>query len=522
MIPCVLVATDGMPGALGAIWTAHLLAKRDGSRVEVVAVYDPPMQFYGLGAATVAAGGPSPFGAAAVEALHGRVDRQLASVGVEASQWPLQIRLGSIAPTIVRVAAERGANLILLGLRSHAAMTRWLGRETLLRVIHLAHVPVLAVPPYVRSLPKRAVAAVDMSELSVRAAHLVPELVGPRGELHLAHSTWAPAAGESWATMDWVKTYRSSVEERIEELSCEIQPSAPLDLHVHLREDRDPAREVLRLAQELGADLIAAGSHGHGYFGRLVFGSTSRKLVHGAHCAVLIVPPTDVPSELHVEGGVDMVVATRGARGAIEPADAATVIGGPIPAQTTPVPSNHFARFPSVALGSATGGVLILRHEGKVGDPPNRGRKMQARDLMTPNPQVVTANEPISRAARIMRDQNVGCVPVVDDRSRMRLSGVITDRDIVVRCIAERHFQDCRVGDHMTTDSLDTVRPQADVLEVSRLMERDQVRRILVTEHGRLVGIIAQADLALKEGPLEPLVVEHMLERISAPSLRLH
>jgi CBS domain-containing protein len=77
------------------------------------------------------------------------------------------------------------------------------------------------------------------------------------------------------------------------------------------------------------------------------------------------------------------------------------------------------------------------------------------------------------------------------------------------------------VGDHMTTAALDTVSPETDVAEVVALMERDQVRRILVTENGRLAGIIAQADLALKDGPLEPLVVEHVLERVSAPAVPL-
>jgi CBS domain-containing protein len=143
---------------------------------------------------------------------------------------------------------------------------------------------------------------------------------------------------------------------------------------------------------------------------------------------------------------------------------------------------------------------------------------MNARDLMTPDPRVVTAEEPISRAAQIMRDLNVGCVPVVDDPAQMRVVGVLTDRDLVVRCLAERHFRDCKVGEHMTAVALDTVAPGADVADVVALMERDQVRRILVTDRGRLVGIIAQADLALKQGPLQPLVVEEVLERVSAPS----
>ena len=145
---------------------------------------------------------------------------------------------------------------------------------------------------------------------------------------------------------------------------------------------------------------------------------------------------------------------------------------------------------------------------------------MKARDLMTPNPEVVTGEDPVSRAAEIMRDRNVGIVPVVDDRAHMHLRGVITDRDIVVRCVAEKHPGPCGVADHMTIAHLDRVHPDADVSGIMQIMERDQVRRVMVVdEKGRLVGVVAQADLALKEGPLDPLRVEHVLERVSSPGM---
>jgi CBS domain-containing protein len=143
---------------------------------------------------------------------------------------------------------------------------------------------------------------------------------------------------------------------------------------------------------------------------------------------------------------------------------------------------------------------------------------VKARDIMTPNPAVVTPDAPIARAAEIMRDLDVGIVPVVDDTSRMRLEGVLTDRDIAVRCVAQRHDAKCLVRDHMTARNVDTVTPEADVTQVIAKMEQDRVRRIpVVDEAKRLVGIIAQADLAVKLGPREPLEVEHMLERVSEP-----
>jgi CBS domain-containing protein len=140
---------------------------------------------------------------------------------------------------------------------------------------------------------------------------------------------------------------------------------------------------------------------------------------------------------------------------------------------------------------------------------------MKARDIMTSDVEVVTPNDPVSRAAELMRDANVGIIPVVEDTSSMRLRGVITDRDIAVRHVAERHTQECRVGDHMTADRIDTVRPDSDLDEVVRVMERDQIRRVPVVEDGqRLVGIIAQADLA-REAPAER--VGELVERLSEP-----
>lgn len=142
---------------------------------------------------------------------------------------------------------------------------------------------------------------------------------------------------------------------------------------------------------------------------------------------------------------------------------------------------------------------------------------MKARDLMTSNPSFVTPNDPIARAAQIMFDFDVGIVPVVDDQISKHLVGLITDRDIAVRCVAKKHDSGCPVRDHMTAQHLDTVRADDDASAVISLMEREQVRRIpVVTDDNRLEGIIAQADLAEKLGPKEPLKVEEVLERVSA------
>ena len=120
---------------------------------------------------------------------------------------------------------------------------------------------------------------------------------------------------------------------------------------------------------------------------------------------------------------------------------------------------------------------------------------MKAREIMTSNPQVVTREDSVADAARIMRSADTGFVPVVDDRNSMRLSGVITDRDIAIRHVADNHANECTVGDHMSAD-VRTVKPDDNVKDVMEVMKSQQVRRVPVVEDNRLVGIVAQADIA--------------------------
>ncbi|HEX7941673.1 MAG TPA: CBS domain-containing protein [Gemmatimonadaceae bacterium] len=144
---------------------------------------------------------------------------------------------------------------------------------------------------------------------------------------------------------------------------------------------------------------------------------------------------------------------------------------------------------------------------------------MKAQDIMTANPGIVTPDDATSTAAGLMRDLDVGAIPVVDGRGTMRLVGMITDRDITVRCVAAGHRGRCRVEDHMSADTLATTHPDDDVQEVVAAMERERVRRVpVVTDAMRLIGIIAQADIATRLGPTEPARVEHLLERVSEPA----
>jgi CBS domain-containing protein len=118
------------------------------------------------------------------------------------------------------------------------------------------------------------------------------------------------------------------------------------------------------------------------------------------------------------------------------------------------------------------------------------------RDAMTEDPRSIGASASVVEAARLMREQHIGSLPVTEDE---RLVGMITDRDITTRVVAESAVpESTSVGDVYSRDLI-SVEPNSDLEEALRLMARHQVRRLPVVENGRLVGMVAQADVALKE-----------------------
>jgi CBS domain-containing protein len=116
------------------------------------------------------------------------------------------------------------------------------------------------------------------------------------------------------------------------------------------------------------------------------------------------------------------------------------------------------------------------------------------RDVMTPNPECVTEKDSIRDVARIMKDQDTGVVPVVDGK---KIIGLITDRDIVVRGLAEgKNLENMRVNELMTK-SVRSVREDASVNEALEMMGNSEIRRVpVVNQNDELVGILSLGDIA--------------------------
>jgi len=136
------------------------------------------------------------------------------------------------------------------------------------------------------------------------------------------------------------------------------------------------------------------------------------------------------------------------------------------------------------------------------------------RKYMTSDPVCTVPTDTIEEVARFMKSEDVGSIPVVDTHANKKLVGIVTDRDLVVKLLAEmRDIRSARVGDAMSPDPV-TCGPDDDLDAVLRLMADNQVRRIpVVDENGRVLGILAQADVATRAA--NPEKTGEMVEEIS-------
>jgi len=140
---------------------------------------------------------------------------------------------------------------------------------------------------------------------------------------------------------------------------------------------------------------------------------------------------------------------------------------------------------------------------------------MNVQDIMTRNPTSVTPETPVQQAARLMKDEDIGVLPVVESGSR-RLVGLVTDRDIAVRVVAEgRDATQARVQDAMSGNPK-TCSADDSVDDVMDVMGREQVRRIpIVNDRGELLGIVSQADIVREAR--DDKKAERTVEQISEP-----
>ena len=140
-----------------------------------------------------------------------------------------------------------------------------------------------------------------------------------------------------------------------------------------------------------------------------------------------------------------------------------------------------------------------------------------ARDIMTDSPAVCTAETTAQDAARMMEDNDCGSLPIVDSRDSMKLAGVVTDRDLALRILGKGHAPSTPVREAMTR-TVSTVKADDDLDAIESVMSGQQVRRVpVVDDQGRVIGIVAQADLARELKSVGRKDFSKVVEKISQP-----
>jgi len=284
----IVIATDGEDHSLGALSVGRALAGTLGVRAEVVAV-QPLVNFIVPDASLLIEPGAL---ASLTADLRTRVNTQCALASAGAGGPDLgnaRVEQGQPDRVISRIAEELNAQLVVVGIGRHDIADRIFGSETAVKLAQRSHAAVLAVPERCKNIPRVAVVATDFSEQSFDAASAVVRLLPESAALHLVHV----APRERLMLDPWLSNseYQRAVRHRFERLRARMKlpPNVTIDETI---QSGDIARQLIRSAAEVDADVIAAGSHGHGFVARVLLGSVSTSLLRGAQCMVLVVPPS--------------------------------------------------------------------------------------------------------------------------------------------------------------------------------------------------------------------------------------
>ena len=275
----VLVATDGQAQSDGALALGAILAGgTDALRVVGVLRSMPVVPDVGAAKTT-------DIDRTRRADLHVAVDRQATRQLGE--PFAVEIYDGDPATVVAQRAHEGSASLIVCGLGRHSVVDRILGDETALRLVRLSDVPVLAAAETADRAPSSIVVASDFSETSLRAARMAASVAAPGATMYLVHV--APRDHTRYEWDGWGKAYRQDALDNLATTKRLLKVDDDTIVQPIMLQG-DTAAEILRFAGSVHADLIATGSHGHGFVARLLIGSVATRIVRASTCSVLTVP----------------------------------------------------------------------------------------------------------------------------------------------------------------------------------------------------------------------------------------
>lgn len=280
----VLVAVNGQDGT-AALRMAQLLAAPTGAEVTIFSAIEPDVTI----AMQPHIGLLTPeYEELRTDARRDAVRRQIRDAFGGPVAWPMEVVVGP-APAAINAAAQRhGASLIIMGRGRHDPVARLLAGETVLRTVRRSDRPVLAVADDLQARPRVAVVGMDFSPSSIAAARCALDIVDEHATVYLVH-VWSRSASDHPSERARDEAYEAQLPELFSRAIDLLDAPAGVTVKpVTLL--GAPAKEILWFAESQGADLIAAGKQGHGFFERLLVGSVTTRLLRAAASSVLVTP----------------------------------------------------------------------------------------------------------------------------------------------------------------------------------------------------------------------------------------
>lgn len=279
----VLLATAGNDVSDAPVIAARHVAERLGRPVKVVTVLKPSPCYGGTAAGLVPWMAYDDFLQSAREE---QVRHYLGQSAPPTEEWPVTVRVGSVAHEIAATARELSASIIIVGATATPRRGHHICGDRAAKILRSADCPVLSVALLSAQTVHRAVAAVDFGPLSTQAAEAALALLQPGGTLTLVHviSNVEPEADRVTET-----TTRLCAQ-----LRKTLEASAPASATIDMRILHGvPIEAISTLAAQVRADLIAVGTHGPNVVERLFLGSTAASVLRAAGCSVLACPPSN-------------------------------------------------------------------------------------------------------------------------------------------------------------------------------------------------------------------------------------
>lgn len=280
----ILVATDGSSAGEAAFRAATTIAAKSSTSVDVLIVVEPLPVLVPDPSVVMQPLVASP---SVLEAYREGVLGQLREIAPPGLEWHVNVEYGRPSSEIAHQSSKRKAQLIVIGLVHHNVMDRILDGDTALEVVRHSHTPVLLASANWKSLPKRAVLAVDFSRQSMHAAREGLHLLGDNATVVLAHVRPMPTVYDGMGM--WEVEYEDAAQRELAKFAEALHAGPEVQVQKMLLRG-NPAEALLDLAEKIRADLVVAGTQGAGFIQRLLVGSVATRLMRHSTRSLLIVP----------------------------------------------------------------------------------------------------------------------------------------------------------------------------------------------------------------------------------------